>query len=274
MSRAEGSCAANYTRGPDGGPILQPGTGSRRERTNVAISPMLPTPSRTRDAGLSELFQGSLDSTETRRVAASEANVGVADRYLMSLNKGVLVAQRYDPNQAALNGSPIEIADHICLGSPTPLGEPLFGGSRRRDRIGPQQFTGASSSGVRINHLLRHGTGRRRAEVHAVDLAHLLFEPHRKMDPCACRTPRMPSPDDRLRADEDQITLGCVLQERPLAHAKAASRRRELGLAGAHQLADKLLSLFGLARWNRKRHRQHCQIQPPPFSPPLHGSRQ
>ena len=30
---------------------------------------------------------------ETRRVSASEANAGVAGRYLISLNKGVLVAQ-------------------------------------------------------------------------------------------------------------------------------------------------------------------------------------
>ena len=74
--------------------------------------------------GLSELFQGSLDSTETQRVAASEANVGVAGRYLMSLNKGVLVAQRYDPNQAALSGSPIEIADHIVSDPPLRSGAP------------------------------------------------------------------------------------------------------------------------------------------------------
>jgi eukaryotic-like serine/threonine-protein kinase len=82
-----------------------------------------------RGDGLSELFQGSLDSTEIRRVAASEANVGVADRYLMSLNKGVLVAQRYDPNQAALDGSPIEIADHIVSDPPLRSGSPFSVGA-------------------------------------------------------------------------------------------------------------------------------------------------
>ena len=51
--------------------------------------------------------------------------------------------------------------------------------------------------------------------------------------------------------------LAMIGQERPLAHAKAASRSRELGLAGSRQLADELLPLFGLTRWNRKRHRQH-----------------
>ena len=82
-----------------------------------------------RGDGVSELFQGSLDSTETRRVAASEANVGVAGRYLMSLNKGVLVAQRYDPNQAALGGSPIEIADHIVSDPPLRSGSPFSVGA-------------------------------------------------------------------------------------------------------------------------------------------------
>src|SRR6476659_1627803 len=113
-------------------------------------------------------------------------------------------------------------------------------------------------SGVRINHLVRHGAGRRRAEVHAVDLAHLLFEPHRKWIRALAELRERRLRMIAFERDEDQIALGCVLQERPLAHAKAASRRPELGLAGSHQLADKLLPLFGLARWNRKRHRQHC----------------
>ena len=92
-----------------------------------------------RGDGVSELFQGSLDSTETRRVAASEANVGVAGRYLMSLNKGVLVAQRYDPNQAALGGSPIEIADHIVSDPPLRSGSPFSVGAGGRDRIPERQ---------------------------------------------------------------------------------------------------------------------------------------
>jgi Tol biopolymer transport system component len=77
----------------------------------------------------SELFQGSLDSTETRRVFASEANVGVAGRYLISLNKGVLVAQPYDPDRAALTGVPIKIADRILSDPPRRSGGPFSVGA-------------------------------------------------------------------------------------------------------------------------------------------------
>jgi Tol biopolymer transport system component len=76
-----------------------------------------------------ELFQGSLDSTATRRVLASEANVGVAGRYLISLNKGVLVAQPYDPDRAAVTGVPIEIADRIQSDSPQRSGGPFSVGA-------------------------------------------------------------------------------------------------------------------------------------------------
>jgi len=77
----------------------------------------------------SELRQGSLDSTETRRVLASEANVGVAGRYLISLNKGVLVAQEYDPDRATLAGVPIPIADRILSDPPERSGGPFSVGA-------------------------------------------------------------------------------------------------------------------------------------------------
>src|SRR4249920_3248395 len=112
-------------------------------------------------------------------------------------------------------------------------------------------------SGVRINHLLRHWTGRRRAEVHTVDLAHLLFEPHRKWIRTLAELRERRLRMIAFQRDENEIALRCVLQEGPLTHAKAAPGRRELGLARSRQLADELLPLFGLARWNRKRHRQH-----------------
>ena len=79
---------------------------------------------RRSDVG-SELFQGSLESTETRRVFASEANAGVAGRYLISLNKGVLVAQPYDSNRAMVTASPIEIADHLASDPPARSGGPF-----------------------------------------------------------------------------------------------------------------------------------------------------
>ncbi len=81
-----------------------------------------------RGAGKSELFQGSLDSTETRLVFASEANVGVAGRYLFSLNKGVLAAQPYNPDRGA-TGVPIEIADHILSDPPRRSGGPFAVGA-------------------------------------------------------------------------------------------------------------------------------------------------
>ena len=84
-----------------------------------------------RGADSSELFQGSLDSTETRRVFASEANVGVAGRYLISLNKGVLVAQPYDPDRGAVTGVPIEIADRILSDPPRRSGGPFSVGAER-----------------------------------------------------------------------------------------------------------------------------------------------
>jgi len=76
-----------------------------------------------------ELFQGSLDSTGTRRVFASEANVGVAGRHLISLNKGVLVAQLYDPDRAGVTGAPIEIADRILSDPPRRSGGPFSVGA-------------------------------------------------------------------------------------------------------------------------------------------------
>ena len=83
-----------------------------------------------RGADSSELFQGSLDSTEIRRVFASEANVSVAGRYLISLNKGVLVAQPYSPDRVAVTGVPIEIADRILSDPPRRSGGPFsVGGS-------------------------------------------------------------------------------------------------------------------------------------------------
>ena len=63
------------------------------------------------------------------RVFASEANVGVAGRYLISLNKGVLAAQPYDPDRAALTGVPIEIAERVLSDSPRRSGGPFSVGA-------------------------------------------------------------------------------------------------------------------------------------------------
>ena len=66
-----------------------------------------------KDAADTAVFQGSLDSMETRRLFASESNVGVAGRYLLSLNKSLLLAQTYDRDRVQTTGSAITIAEGV-----------------------------------------------------------------------------------------------------------------------------------------------------------------
>ena len=60
---------------------------------------------------------------------ASEGNVGVTGRHLISLNKGVLVAQPYDSDRAAVTGVPIEIAGGILSDPPRRSGGPFSVGA-------------------------------------------------------------------------------------------------------------------------------------------------
>jgi len=76
-----------------------------------------------------EVLLGSLDSTDGRPVFGSEANVEVAGRYLISLNKGVLMAQPFDPDRATMTGSPIEIANRILSDPPLRSGSPFSAGA-------------------------------------------------------------------------------------------------------------------------------------------------
>jgi Tol biopolymer transport system component len=55
--------------------------------------------------------------------------VGVAGGYLISLNKGVLVAQPYDPDRAAVTGAPVEIANGIMSDPPQRSGAPFSAGA-------------------------------------------------------------------------------------------------------------------------------------------------
>ena len=95
-----------------------------------------------------QLFQGSLDSTETRRVFASEANVGVAGRYLMSLNKGVLMAQRVQSGSGGRDRRPDRDRRSHPFGSATPLGWPLLGGRAAWSPTGARARTAASSGSI------------------------------------------------------------------------------------------------------------------------------
>jgi len=76
-----------------------------------------------------EVVLGSLDSTESRRVFGSEGNVEVAGRYLISMSKGVLMAHPFDPDRAAVTGSPIEIANRILSDPPLRSGSPFSAGA-------------------------------------------------------------------------------------------------------------------------------------------------
>jgi Tol biopolymer transport system component len=62
---------------------------------------------------LTAVFQGSLDSAQTRRVFAAESNVAVAGSSLLSLSKGMLTAQAYNPDRAQVFDSRITIAESI-----------------------------------------------------------------------------------------------------------------------------------------------------------------
>ena len=124
-------------RVPDSGGSPQPATvldQSRGERAHLAPV-FLPDGRRfvylaIRADGRPELVQGSLDSVDTHRMFESEANVGVAGPYLISLNRGVLVAQPYDPERPTEAGPPVKIADQVLSDPPRRSGVPFSAGSR------------------------------------------------------------------------------------------------------------------------------------------------
>ena len=70
------------------------------------------------DPTLTGVFQGTLDSTQTRRVVAAESNVAVAGPYLLSLSKGMLTAQAYNPDRAQVGDRRMTIAEAISSDAP------------------------------------------------------------------------------------------------------------------------------------------------------------
>jgi Tol biopolymer transport system component len=63
-------------------------------------------------------YQGSLDSTQTHRLLATESNVGAAGTYLFSLSNRSLIAQVYDPDHGQVVGEPITVVAQIALDNP------------------------------------------------------------------------------------------------------------------------------------------------------------
>jgi eukaryotic-like serine/threonine-protein kinase len=56
---------------------------------------------------------GSLDSTETTKVADVSSRVEYAQGHLLHVREGVLLAQPFDPKNARLSGEPVALADHV-----------------------------------------------------------------------------------------------------------------------------------------------------------------
>jgi serine/threonine protein kinase/Tol biopolymer transport system component len=63
-------------------------------------------------------YQGSLDSTQTHRLLATESNVGATGTYLFSLSNRSLIAQVYDPDHGQVVGEPITVVEQIALDNP------------------------------------------------------------------------------------------------------------------------------------------------------------
>jgi serine/threonine protein kinase/Tol biopolymer transport system component len=64
------------------------------------------------------MYQGSLDSTDTRRVGAAESSLGFVDPHLFTISNHSLIAQIYDPDRGAVVGEPVSLAEQIAMESP------------------------------------------------------------------------------------------------------------------------------------------------------------
>jgi eukaryotic-like serine/threonine-protein kinase len=84
---------------------------------------------RSSDREQTGIYQGSLDSSRTQRLFASDANVAVAGSQLFSLNNHSLIAQAYDPTGAQLVGTPTTVAERIALDSPLRSGGAFAAGA-------------------------------------------------------------------------------------------------------------------------------------------------
>ena len=121
-----GSPGEPLRRVADTGGVATPATKldpSRKERTH-AWPVFLPDGRRflylaqSYEAGQAAVYEGSLDSTDVRRVFTAESNIGLDGGQVFSVSKGVLAAQGYDADRARVGGASITIAEQIAQDTP------------------------------------------------------------------------------------------------------------------------------------------------------------
>ena len=72
----------------------------------------------SQDPAHTAVYQGTLGSTATRRAFTVESRIGVAGRHVVTLSKGLLIAQPYDADRAEISGPATTIAERIASDSP------------------------------------------------------------------------------------------------------------------------------------------------------------
>ena len=65
------------------------------------------------DPAETAVYQGTLGSTETRRAFAAVSRVAVAGSHVLTLSKGLLIAQPYDAERAQVGAVATTIAEHV-----------------------------------------------------------------------------------------------------------------------------------------------------------------
>ncbi|HEX7284048.1 MAG TPA: protein kinase [Vicinamibacterales bacterium] len=82
------------------------------------------------DPAQTALFQGSLGTRSTQRVAAAESNVAIVGSSLVALNKGLLTAHTYDPERLQIQPPRSTMAEGVESDPPLRSGAP-FSATRR-----------------------------------------------------------------------------------------------------------------------------------------------
>ena len=68
----------------------------------------------SKDPAQTAVYQGTLGSTQIRRAFAGESRIGVAAAHVVTLSKGLLIAQAYDADRAQISGPSTTIAERIA----------------------------------------------------------------------------------------------------------------------------------------------------------------
>ena len=69
---------------------------------------------RSPDPGQTAVYQGTLGTTEIRRAFAGESRIGIAGTQVVTLSKGLLIAQTYDADRAQVSGPATTIAERVA----------------------------------------------------------------------------------------------------------------------------------------------------------------